>query len=174
DGIAVNPTPVPSQQGIGYKFGGVNAILGGVDALAIDPVHGDVYVVYGHDAAGQGGNQLFIRRVSDDGTGRMTVGAAAAVGTATAAALPAVAVTAGGAVGVLYDSFEGSDPGSGLPVFAVHLAQSANGGVTFADQVLETFASPAGDNGDPRQRVLGDYQQIQSTGNALVGAFPGN
>ncbi|MDX6646891.1 MAG: hypothetical protein QOK40_2618, partial [Miltoncostaeaceae bacterium] len=174
DGIALHAIPVPSQQGIGYKFGGVNAILGGVDALGIDPVRGDVYVVYGADAGGKGGNQLFIVRVSDDGTGRVTVGPAAAVGAAPLAALPAVAVTTGGTVGVLYDSFEGTDPGSGLPTFAVHLAQSADGGLTFTDQVLETFVSPAGDNGDPRQRVLGDYQQIQSAGNALVGAFPGN
>jgi len=174
DGIALNLTPVPSQQGLGYKFGGVNAILGGVDSLGIDPVRGDVFVVYGNDAAGSGGNQLFIRRVSDDGTGRMTVGPASPVGTAPAAALPAVAVTTGGTVGVLYDSFEGNDPASSLPRFAVHLAQSTDGGVTFNDQVLETFTSPTGDNGDPRQRVLGDYQQLQSTGDTLVGAFPGN
>jgi hypothetical protein len=30
------------------------------------------------------------------------------------------------------------------------------------------------DNGDPRQRVLGDYMQLKAVGNTFYGAFTGN
>jgi hypothetical protein len=30
------------------------------------------------------------------------------------------------------------------------------------------------DNGDPRQRVLGDYMQMKAVGNCFYGSFTGN
>ena len=39
---------------------------------------------------------------------------------------------------------------------------------------LETFLSPALDNGNPRQRVLGDYMQVKAVGNTFFGSFTGN
>ena len=45
---------------------------------------------------------------------------------------------------------------------------------TFTDQVLETFLSPSMDNGNGRQRVLGDYQQLKSVGNVFYGVFTAN
>ena len=47
-------------------------------------------------------------------------------------------------------------------------------GQTFTDLGLLTFLSPAADNGDPRQRVLGDYMQLKAVGNTFYGAFTGN
>jgi hypothetical protein len=43
------------------KFGTVNALLGGVDHVAVDPLSGDVYVVYGDKDTITGNNRLSIR-----------------------------------------------------------------------------------------------------------------
>jgi hypothetical protein len=89
------------------------------------------------------------------------------------AALPSVAVTqVGSAVGVLYYTFNGMV--SGFPQFTTWLAASTDQGVTFNTQSLATFLSPTTDNGDPRQRVFGDYMQIKSAGLCFDGGFTGN
>ena len=59
-------------------------------------------------------------------------------------------------------------------MFSAHLAQSTDHGLTFSDVKLLAFASPAKDNGDPRQRVLGDYQSLRSVGNNFYGTFTAN
>ena len=155
------------------KFGTVNALLGGVDHAAVDPSTGDVYYVYGNRDAGTGNNRLANRRIFDNGSGGVTVGPENFVTGQVQAAIPSVAVTGNGIVGVFYYTFDGFS--SGFPVFSAHLAQSSDQGVTFSDQVLETFLSSAMDNGDPRQRVLGDYVQMKAVGNfCFFGAFTGN
>jgi hypothetical protein len=158
----------------GPKFGTVNALLGGVDHAAVDPRTGDVYVVYGNRDAGTGNNRLSIVRLTDDGIGGLTIGPSFFVTGQVQAALPSVAVSndSKGSVGVLYDTFDGID--SGLPIFSAHLAMSSDRGKTFQDVTLETFLSPAKDNGDSRQRVLGDYQQLKSVGTGFYGVFAGN
>jgi len=170
-GIAVETAN--SFQAPGFKFGTVNALLGGIDHVAVDPTTGDVYVVYGKHRPGPGSNQIFIRRLVANGGGGLTVMPATVVTTAVSAALPSVAVTSDGTVGVLYDTFDGFDV-NGFPTFSAHLATSANKGTTFADQVLESFSSPAKSSADPRQRVLGDYQQLKATGRLFYGVFAGN
>ena len=138
DGLAL--PAVNNDQGGVFKFGGVNALLGGVHHAAVDPRNGDVYVVYGQDVSGT--NQINIRRLTDNGSGGLAVGAAHNVSTATDTALPSVAMTADGTLGVLYDSYDGMDV-SGFPKFTAHLATSTDQGVTFTDKTLETFLSPA-------------------------------
>jgi hypothetical protein len=163
---------VNSDQAPGFKFGGVNALLGGVDHVAVDPSNGDVYVVYGQDVSG--GNQIKIRRLTPNGSGGLNVGSASNVSTSTNAALPSVAVTSNGTVGVLYDTFDGTTT-AGFPIFSAHLARSTNHGATFSDVVLQTFQSPAKNNTSlPKQRVLGDYQQLKAVGGTFYGTFPGN
>jgi hypothetical protein len=160
-----------------YKFGGVNALLGGVHHITVDPTNGDVYVVYGNDNANTGnGNQLLIRRLTDNGAGGLTIGPAVTVSNAASTALPSVAVTADGTIGVLYDTFDGnSAPPGNFPQFSAHLAVSTDHGATFNDAVLEQFLSPAtNDTTDARQRVLGDFQQIKADGDLLYGVFSGN
>ncbi len=88
------------------------------------------------------------------------------------AAIPSVAVLSNGTVGVFYYTFDGFS--SGFPIFSAHLALSSNQGVTFSNQVLETFLSSAMDNGNPRQRVLGDYMQMKAVSNCFFGSFTGN
>ena len=154
------------------KFGTVNALLGGVDHAAVDPNTGDIYYVYGNRDSGTGNNRLAIRRIFDNGGGGVTVGPENFVTGQVQAAIPSVAVTSNGTVGVFYYTFDGFS--AGFPVFSAHLATSSDQGVTFSDQVLETFLSSAMDNGDPRQRVLGDYMQMKAVGTCFDGAFTGN
>jgi hypothetical protein len=81
------------------KFGTVNALLGGAEAIAVDPGNGDVYYVFHMRDSATGNNRLSIVRIADN--------APAGVAFATfltgqvQAALPSVAVTQSGAVGVL-------------------------------------------------------------------------
>jgi hypothetical protein len=166
------------------KFGTANSLRGGVDSVAVDPTSGDVYVVYGNqDSTAPYNMRLSIVRLVNDGSGNLTPAPAFTSGPvyvtgAVNAALPSVAVAGNGVVGVMYDTFDGFSS-LGFPIYSAHLAQSADHGVTFTDQTLETFLSPQlGQNSvqDPNstQRVLGDYQQLKAVGNWFYGAFPGN
>jgi hypothetical protein len=155
------------------KFGTVNALLGGVDHAAVDPETGDVYVVYGN-RDGAGNNRLAMRRLSDDGAGGLTIGPETfVVGGAVQAALPSVAVTReGSTVGVFFYTYNGIV--SGFPQFTTWLAVSGDQGANFNTQQLATFLSPATDNGDPKQRVFGDYMQMKAINFCFDGSFTGN
>jgi uncharacterized repeat protein (TIGR01451 family) len=155
------------------KFGTVNALLGGVDHAAVDPTNGDVYYVYGNRDAGTGNDRLAIRRIEDNGGGGVNVGPENFVTGQVEAAIPSVAVASNGIVGVFYYTFDGISPDN-FPIFSAHLAQSSDQGVTFSDQVLLTFLSSAMDNGNARQRVLGDYMQMKAVDTCFFGAFTGN
>ena len=170
DGIVVDT--VNSDQAPGFKFGNVNALLGGVDHAAVDPNNGDVYVVYGQDVSG--GNRIMIRRLTANGSGGLNVGAAATVSSQNDTALPSIAILSDGTLGVLYHSFDSTNA-SGFPVFSVHLARSSNQGATFSDTVLQSFTSPVQNaTTNARQRIFGDYQQIKAVGTTFYGVFSGN
>jgi hypothetical protein len=173
-GVTVQPQP---------KFGTVNALLGGIDHAAVDPTTSNLFVVYG-DSNGSGGNAVFIEQITfDNSSPTMAIpGAAHQVSLPGAqAALPSVAVAADGTVGVLYTSFDGFDV-NGFPIFSGHFAFSTDAGATFTDKTLLTFLSTTKDNGDPRQRFLGDYQQLKvvndlpnaNAGATFYGVFTGN
>jgi hypothetical protein len=157
------------------KFCTVNALLGGVDHAAVDPQTGDVVYVYGTlDASGV--NQLAMRRLTFTSTGPMLIGPQILITNGPEnAAIPSVAVTANGTIGVFYYTCERVPPGSPFPMFRANFAISTDGGATFHMGIdLETFLSPALDNGNPRQRVLGDYMQVKAVGNTFYGSFTGN
>ena len=173
-GFTVQPTP---------KFGTVNALLGGIDHVAVDPTTSDVYVVFGA-ANGSPSQGIFIVKITFDNSSpsNAIIGAAHAVSpSGVEAALPSVAVAANGTVGVLYTSFDSFDV-NGFPIFSGHFASSTDGGVTFTDQTLLTFLSTVKDDGTPRQRFLGDYQQLKvvndlplaNAGATFYGVFTGN
>lgn len=166
-GQSVQPTP---------KFGTVNALLGGVEHLTVDPRTGDVYVVYGNRDQMTGNDRLSIVRLTSDGMGGVTIGPSYFVTGQVEAALPSVAVARNsvGSVGVLYTTFDGFDPMSGLPMFSAHLAVSSDQGMTFLDVIMESWLSVVADNNDQRQRVLGDYQQLKSVGQGFYGTFTAN
>lgn len=153
------------------KFGTVNALIGGVHHVAVDAATGDVYVVYACGDGTGGDNPLCIRRLTDNGSGGLTIGPANTV-TTLHSALPSVAVASDGVVGVLFTTFDGMS--GGFPQFSAHFSHSHDQGVTWTDQILETFLSPVNDNGNARQRVLGDYQEITSEGPVFYGTFTGN
>jgi hypothetical protein len=112
-------------------------------------------------AAATGNDRLAMRRIQDDGGGGVTVGPEHFVTGQVEAAIPSVAVTSDGTVGVFYYTFDGFSQDN-LPIFSAHLAQSSDQGVTFSYQTLLNFLSSAADNGNSRQRGLGDYMQIKA------------
>ena len=174
EGWPDDPNQAPTScHGNVEKFGTVNALLGGSQAVAVDPGEGDVYYVYHDRDSGTGNNRLQISRLTADGHGGLTVAQTSFVTGQVQAALPAVAVAANGAVAVLYDIYDGIV--SGFPQFEVHLATSTDHAATWIDQTLVTFLSPATNiTGSQRQRVLGDYQQLKAVGNTFYAAFPAN
>ena len=113
------------------------------------------------------------RLVTDGGGNLVNAGGANFVTSSQQAAIPSVAVTTNGIVGVFDHTFDGFSS-SGFPIFTARLALSEDQGTTFTQFVLETFLSSATDNGAPRQRVLGDYQQLKAVGSCFYGAFTGN
>lgn len=155
------------------KFGTVNALLGGVDSVNVDPSNGNVYVVYGVRDPSTGNNRLAIVRMGSNGSGGLKILSNQYLTGQVRAAIPSVAVASNGTIGVLYDTFDGFNA-AGFPVFSAHLAQSTDRGLTFADVKLLAFASPAKDNGDPRQRVLGDYHALRVVGTTFYGTFTAN
>ncbi|MFB7445937.1 Ig-like domain repeat protein [Streptomyces mirabilis] len=168
-GIAI--ATADTHQGVTYKFGSVNALLGGVDHVAVDPTNGDVYVAYGVDVSGN--NQIRMRRLTDDGAGGLTVGAEHTVSNSTNAALPSVAVLSDGTIGVLYLSSDGTNT-SGFPQLSAHLARSTDHAATFTDTVLQSYTTQVGTAGNPKERLFGDYQQLKAVGTTFYGAFIGN
>lgn len=163
------------------KFCTVNALLGGVDHAAVDPKTGDVVYVYGNRDAGTGNNRLAMRRLTPNGTGGLTIGpeifingqAQTLAGVPFQAAVPSVAITKNRTIGVFYYTCDGTSP-AGFPIITAHFSTSTDLGTTFFDNTLESFLSPAKDNGNARQRVLGDYQQVKAVGNTFYGGFAGN
>ena len=181
-GVTVQPQP---------KFGTVNALLGGIDHAAVNPSTGHVFVVFGDDngtidpTTGVDGNAVFIQEVGFDNstpTNASVIGSPHQVSLPGAeAALPSVAVAPNGTIGVLYTSFDGFSV-DGFPIFSGHFAISKDAGATFTDNNLLTFLSPSKDNGNSRQRVLGDYQRVKAVSNpasttagaTFYGVFTGN
>ena len=161
--------PVP-----GEIVGGVNALKGGVDALAVDSDSGDVYVVFGDFDESVGRDRIAIVRLTADGKGGLKAGPTRFVsGPEHQSALPAVAVNSKGAVAVLYDTAD--DVNSELiPIFSIHLSLSRDHGQTFEDKVLETFLFPGQSSGSTGPRPLGDYQQLKALGPTFYGVFTGD
>jgi hypothetical protein len=155
------------------KFCTVNALLGGVLHAAVDPQTRDLFYVYGNRDPATGNNRLAIRRIVNDGEGGVRIGPESFVTDQVQAALPAVAVTSDGSVGVFYYTCEGFSS-DGYPTFTAHLSLSDDQGQTFTDLELLTFLSSAGLSADARQRVLGDYMQMKALENTFYGAFTGN
>jgi hypothetical protein len=140
---------------------------------AVDQESGDLFYVYGNRDPATGNNRLALRRIVDDGTGGVRVGAEHFVTGQVQAALPSVAVAKNGTAGIFYYTCDGFSI-SGFPVFTAHFTLTTDLGATFTDLGLLTFLSVARDNGDPRQRVLGDYMQTKALDNTFYGSFTGN
>ncbi len=153
------------------KFCTVNALLGGVDHAAVDPVTGDVVYVYGSRNSTTHNDRLALRRLTPNASGGLDIGSERFVTGQVVAAIPSVAIAANRTIGVFYYT---CDDTTGYPTFSAHFSTSTDLGASFTDRVLETFHSPATDDGNDRQRVLGDYMQVKAVGNTFFGGFTGN
>jgi hypothetical protein len=162
-----------SNQAFAGKFCTVNGLFGGVDHATVDPKTGDVVYVYGNRDAGTGNNRLAMRRLTPNGTGGLTIGPEIFITGQVQAAVPSVAITTNRTIGVFYYTCDGTSP-SGFPIITAHFSTSTDLGNTFFDNTLESFLSPAKDNGFAKQRVLGDYEQVKAIGNTFFGGFAGN
>jgi len=111
-----------------------------------------------------------MKRATTNLSGAITFGPEIRITTGSVnAAIPSVAITANGTIGVFYYTCDRVPPASPFPVFTAHFAISTDGGATFPTGInLETFLSPALDNGNARQRVLGDYMQVKAVGNTFL------
>ncbi len=158
------------------KFGTVNAILGGIDHVAVDPNNGDVYVVVGDLDPSTGIDRLLLIHEALEGPCSLKFVNTSWVTGQAETALPSIAIAqnTAGTIGVLYTNYDGIDSTTGLPIFSVFLAISNDHGQSFQYNRLEKFLSTTTDNGNARQRVLGDYQQVKAWGNTFYGVFAGN
>ena len=77
-----------------------------------------------------------------------------------------------GTIGVLYMTYDGTS--GGLPTFSAHLARSTDQGSTFSDVVLQSLLVSAADNGNARQRIFGDFEQMKAVGTTFYGVYSGN
>ncbi len=154
------------------KFGGVNALLGGAHHAAVDPATGDVYYVYGNQDA-LGNDRFSIVRVQIDALGNTTIGAPNFVTGVVEAAVPQVAVDTNGVIAVAYYTFDGID-GAGFPTFSYLVGISDDQGANFTNLNLVSFQSPVTNDGNPRQRILGDYEQMRALGDCFYGGFAAN
>lgn len=155
------------------KFGTVNALFGGIDTVAVDPTTGDVYVAFGRRDTSSSKNRLAVIRLRKTSAGGLSAGTPMYATGQCQCALPSIAIASSGEIGLLYDSFDGFD-GGGFPKFSAHLGESVNRGATFSNVLLSSWSSVVTDNGNTHQRVLGDYQQLKTTGMAFYGTFTAN
>jgi hypothetical protein len=174
------------------RFGGVNRRVV-EDAVAVDPSNGDVYVLFERDTRETGSsNQLYLQAFTENDAGELVPAyeRPQLVSAVTASvALPSIAVTQDGTVGVLYDTFDGmgsgncpsfnsSPPTTQCPEFSAHLATSTAHGLenSWDDKVLgKPFVSnELSDTTTENQLVLGDFQVLKAQYNELYGTFAGN
>ncbi len=159
--IAAN---VYSFQGNGSKVGGVNALLGGVDAVAVDKT-GAAWVVYGARSTLTAHDQLFLVKVTYN-AGNLTVGTPVALSSSTLDSyLPGVAVLPNGEVGVLFLTLNGAN-------FQWRFQQYTNGTTLNKSTGFPIFTSPFTNNGSSNQRIFGDYVQVRAVGCNYYGTYP--
>ena len=90
-------------------------------------------------------------------------------------ALPSVAVTADGTIGVLYDTFDGNSPPPGnFPRSAPTWPSAPTTARRSTTRCSSSSSRRRSTTGHARQRVLGDFQQIKADGDLLYGVFSGN
>jgi hypothetical protein len=156
-------------------FGTKNDLRGNITAIATDATGAHVYIVYGK-RDGTSVDRLFLGEYDTNPvTGALTQRAGTGLTPFSIAgersALPSIAVSANGTIGVLYDTSPSADN------FEVHFAMSIDLGVTFTDQLLDTFNTSGfvlGSSAFPdTRRILGDYQFLTAVGDTFYGVFPG-
>jgi hypothetical protein len=164
-GAKIVAANVFSFQGNGSKVGGVNALLGGVDAIAVDPSTGTAWIVYGARPTLTGHDQLFLVPVTYS-AGNLTVGTTRTLTSSTIDNyLPSVAVLPNGEVGILFLTLSGTS-------YQWRFAQWTNGTTIAKTTGLGAFTSPFSSNAASNQRIFGDYIQVRAVGCTFYGTYP--
>lgn len=165
-GAKIVAADVYSFQGNGSKIGGVNALLGGVDAITVDRA-GTVWVVYGTRATLTGTDQLYMVPITQI-AGSLTVGTPRLLTSATFNNyLPAIAVLPNGEVGTLFLTLNPT-----TSQFAWRFSQWTNGAAIAKTTAFPGFTSPFASSGATNQRIFGDYIQVRAVGCTFYGTFP--
>lgn len=152
-----------------FSFGNINLLLGNITAIAANTNGSCVYAVYGLSDAGNLGH-LYLQKFQTSGPNLVKSGAPLMFSSLThSAALPEVAVADNGAVGLLFDEFDGSS-------FHVRFAVSLDeGGSLAANQELYAFATNGMVLGygttSSHNRLLGDYQVMRANSNTFYATF---
>jgi hypothetical protein len=164
-GAKIVAANVLSFQGNGSKIGGVNALLGGVDAITVDPATGVAWVVYGARPTQTDHDQLYLVPVTYS-AGNLTLGTTRTLTSITLDNyLPSVAVLPNGEVGVLFLTLSGTS-------FQWRFVQWTNGTTIAKTTGLGAFTSPFSNNGVSNQRIFGDYIQVRAVGCGYYGTYP--
>jgi hypothetical protein len=164
-GAKIVAANVLSFQGNGSKVGGVNALLGGVDAITVDPATGVAWVVYGARPTLTDHDQLYLVPVTYS-AGNLTLGTTHTLTSSTLDNyLPSVAVVPNGEVGILFLTLTGTS-------FQWRFAQWTNGMTIAKTTGFGAFTSPFSNNGVSNQRVFGDYIQVRAVGCTFYGTYP--
>jgi hypothetical protein len=170
-GLTITNGPPRQGNNRNYSFGGINLLLGNITALAVNTNGSLVYVVYGISEA-DGTGRLYLQTLQSNGATLVTAGTPLGLSAAGfAAALPAVAVAANGAVAILYDQYDGTN-------FQVHFAMSRDQGASIAaDAELYRFNTNGMVLGygttSSHNRLLGDYDRLLACGNTFYATFAG-
>jgi hypothetical protein len=133
--------------------------------IAVDPGDGDVYSAYvDQDASGFG--QIYVARSTNGG---LSWASTRATDGTHHSAYPEIAVTANGAIGVLYVDFD--DSGS-VTIFRHRFAQSFDNGATWTQQILQSMdPGPLANATDGF--LWGDYEGLTAQGDTFYGVFTG-
>ena len=165
-GAKIVAANVDSFQGNGSKVGNVNALLGGVDAINVDPNTGVAWIVYGTRATTTSSDQLWLVSATLS-AGNIAIGTPRVISSGTGSAyLPALAILPSGEIGVLFLTWDGAN-------FKWIFNQTTDGGVSIAKTTtLATFTSPFANNGQSNQRIFGDYVSVRASGCRFYGTYP--
>jgi hypothetical protein len=164
-GAKIIADSVFSFQGNGSKIGGVNALLGGVDAVTVDSKTGVAWVVYGARPTLTAHDQLYLVPVTYS-AGNLTVGTTRTLTSSTIDNyLPSVAVLPNGEVGILFLTLSGTS-------FQWRFAQWTNGTTIAKTTGFGAFTSPFTNNNVSNQRIFGDYIQVRAVGCGYYGTYP--
>jgi hypothetical protein len=160
-----------SRQGDNRAFwfaSGQNALLGNITSIAVNTNGSKIYVVYGL-SGNSGIGRLYLQKFQPSGANLVPIGGPLGFSTTNFnAALPSVAVTDEGVVGIMFDEFDGTN-------LHIHFAASFDDGQSIATNIdlynFRTNGMVLGRGTSGHNRLYGDYQVLRALGGAFYGTF---
>ena len=153
------------------KFGTVNAFLGGVNHVAVDPNNSDVYVVFGNRDPKTANNRLSMVRLTSNGKGGLKIGKLhLSPARCKLRCLPwplrrTAREPSGSSTSSITDSTKKPDFRPTPQTWRSAITTASHSPPIHRRSCLST----AKDDGDQRQRVLGDYEQLKAVATTFYG-----